>query len=370
MKTSDTVQILSLSDLHHDTLRVNFNGVGMTVASNHAPLLDYLRRHLHHLVVEEHTQPASLLVRAFWLHGPWDPEQHPFPVAAPLKRLGKRMLGNERELIWFNTLKMKGLQLRFERDGASWVFDVAYFFNPKREKLERLPEYEVKKYFSLASYIIYYPAMWYLARSRGWVPLHASALLSDKGAVLIGGLGGVGKTTTCVALMQHAGMPLISENLVFTDGDWIYPCYEPIRLTEESLAMLRGCQTRLHPMDFPEGLKDKELYHIVQNDLPERTRPAVCFLPVFSEKRYVMPLAPEIALEKIQAMNRLTRELDDFYWYAAALQMHWPRANLTNVQFQTIAQCIDNMPCFELGIDRRLGVTAVVQDIVETLESC
>ena len=355
----------ALPSLAEDAVDVAMHGVRLRLQSNHRPLLEYARNHLSTLAGRLEP-PFHLQVRAYWLRGQWNPDSHPFPANGNLSILGKRMAGQKNELIWRNTLKMKGLQLRFSRNrNNTYTFDVVYYFNPKKEKLDRLPEYEYKKYFSLMSYMVYYPLMWYLERERGMVPLHASALQHDRGAILIGGLGGVGKTTTCVALMQIAGLRLIAENIVFTDGEAIYPCYEPIRLDEDSLGMLRNSRQKLAPMAFPEGLKEKWLFHYDTAELPQQVPPAAVFLPVFASGHGATAVAPEIAAEKMINMNRLTRELDDYEWYAAALNMIWPQPGLAARRAQTVARCFSRVPCYELIIDRRAGLQAVVEDIVQ-----
>ncbi|MDZ7291735.1 MAG: hypothetical protein ONB44_09825 [candidate division KSB1 bacterium] len=351
---------------NNNQLGVRMHGVSLRLESNHRPLLDYAREHLHGLVEMPSAEP-DLIVKCHWSQGDWDPEVNPFSSDGALNVIGKRMLGNANELIWLDTLRMKGLQLRFRREDEQWMFEIAYRFHPKKEKLENLPEYEYKKYFSLMSYLVYYPLIWYLETFRGWTILHASALASEQGGIMIGGLGGVGKTTTCVALMQRPGIALISENIIFTDGEFIYPCDEPIRLDEGSLAMLGDHLNVLTPMAFPEGLKEKWLFHLRTNDLPVKVKPAVLFLPQFSPRRYVTPLAPELAAEKMVAMNRLTRELDDYAWYAAAIEMHWPKTGLANNRIEVLRRFTANARCFELGIDRTAGVTAVVEDILGCL---
>ena len=299
------------------------HGVSLTLESNHQPLIDYAAEHLHGLVEKPAVDP-DLMVKCHWSQGDWNPEENPFSTEGELNVIGKRMLGNTGELIWLDTLKVKGLQLHFRKVDDRWIFEVAYRFHPKKEKLESLPEYEFKKYFSLMSYLVYYPLIWYLETFRGWTILHASALASERGGIMIGGLGGVGKTTTCIALMQRPGISLISENIVFTDGEFIYPCYEPIRLDEGSLRMLGENPAGLIRMRFPEGLKEKWMFHLDTHQLPEKVKPAILLLPQFSSQRYLTPLAPEITAEKLVATNRLTRELDDYGWYASALNMHWP----------------------------------------------
>ncbi|MDZ7359726.1 MAG: hypothetical protein ONB46_03215 [candidate division KSB1 bacterium] len=349
-------------------LGVRMHGASLTLESTHAPLLDYAVEHLHDLVETPGLSP-DVAVKCHWSQGDWDPEANPFPSSEAVNVIGKRMLGNPDELVWLDTLRMKGLQLRFRRDQGRWLFEVAYRFHPKKEKAENLPEYEYKKYFSLMSYLVYYPLMWHLERSLGWTVFHASALASPAGGILIGGLGGVGKTTTCVALMQRPGIELVAENIIFTDGEWIYPCYEPIRLDENSLAMLGNDLQGLAPMTFPEGLKDKSLFHLRANGRLNKVKPAALFLPQFSPRRYLTPLPPPLAAEKMAAMNRLTRELDDYAWYAAALEMHWPQAGQAAKRLEVLRRFAEATRCFELGIDRTAGVEAVVMDILNAIDS-
>jgi len=350
----------------NNRLGVRLHGVKLTLESEHAPLLAYAAEHLHNLVEPASANP-DLVVRCLWSQGEWDAAINPFAVDGELNVIGKRMLGKTDDLIWLDTLRMKGLQLRFRRDPGCWNFEVAYRFHPRKEKIDHLPEYEYKRYFSLMSYLVYYPLIWHLENFRGWTILHASALSSASGGIMIGGLGGVGKTTTCVALMQRPGLKLISENIIFTDGEFIYPCDEPIRLDDGSLAMLGENPQGLRVMHFPEGLKDKALFHLDPASRAEKVKPAALFLPQFSPRRYLTALAPEIAAEKMTAMNRLTRELDDYGWYAAALEMYWPRPGQAAKRLEVLRRFAQNARCYELGIDRKAGVAAVVEDIFKTL---
>ncbi len=349
-------------------LGVTMHGVTLTLEADHPPLIAYAAEHLHEQVTPP-TTSSDLTVKCFWSQGEWDAEDNPFPSNGALDVIGKRMLGNGDELIWLDTLRMKGLQLRFRRAHGNFFFDVAYRFHPKKEKLESVADYEYKRYFSLMSYLVYYPIMWYLENFRGWTMMHVSALSSERGGILIGGLGGVGKTTTCVALMQRPGISLIAENLIFTDGEFIYPCYEPIRLDEGSLAMLGENPKGLQRMLFPEGLKEKWLFHFQLRETPEQARPKVIFLPQFSSRRYVRPISPESATEKILAMNRLTRELDDYFWYASALNMTWPKAGISSHRIEVVRRFCERVRCYELGIDRQAGVPAVVEDIMRVFDS-
>ena len=344
-------------------IQLSINGVTLKLASNHFPLVEYAEEHLGGLTSPAGA-PCDINVNCLWEEAPWDAEANPFPVNGEMNKIGKRMLGKTDELIWLNTVKMKGLKLRFRKEKSHFAFDVVYSYQPRVKKGVEIPEYIYKRYFSLMSYVVYYPIFWYLENFKNWTPIHASALEVDGAGVVVGGLGGIGKTTTCVALIQQANARLISENMVFTDGAKLYPCYEPIRLNEESIAILESKVEGLREMHFPEGLKDKSLYHIDTKSLPTNVPPKAIFLPVFSPVRYTRQIDPQIAAEKFCSTNRLTRELDDFYWYAGALEMTWPRIGQAALRANVLHQLTQSAKCYELGIDRNLGVDAVVEDII------
>ena len=350
-----------------EKLGVRMHDVTLTLETDHEPLLAYAKEHLNSLV-ETPVDNPNLYVKCLWSEGEWDPEANPFPSNGHLNVIGKRMLGSQDELIWLNTIRTKGLQLRFRKEESSWIFDVSYCFHPKKNKLDNLKDYQYKRYFSLMSYLVYYPLIWYLENFRSQTFFHASALATAKGGIMVGGLGGVGKTTTCVALMQQDGVRLISENIILTDGESVYPCQEPIRLNPDSLEMLGHEPAGLVPMAFPDGLKDKSMFHLQTDDLPSQVKPKLLFFPQFSSEPYLKPLSAEAAAEKMVAMNRLTRELDDYSWYAAALDMHWPNPGLAEKRIHILQNFAKQGRCFELGIDRSAGVEAVIKDILGCLE--
>src|SRR5437762_7093654 len=127
---------------------VRMHGVRLTLSSDHPPLVDYAREHLQGLV-ESPTVAPALEVRCLWSEGAWDAAQNPFTPNGPLERIGKRMLGNPNELIWLDTQRMQGLQLRIRRERDSWSFDVAYRYHPGPKHAHEVDDYRYRKYFSL-----------------------------------------------------------------------------------------------------------------------------------------------------------------------------------------------------------------------------
>ena len=349
------------AELHESAVGVRLHGATLNLECDRPEFLDYARRHLAHLAGPA-TEAPDLEVRFRWSEGDWDPAANPFASRGTLGTIGKRMLGNPHELIWLDTLRMPGLKLRFERAAAGFRFEVDYRYEPKVRRGEPVPEYHTKRWFSLMSWLVYYPLLWWLRRSRGWDVVHASALDTEAGGVLIGGLGGVGKTTTCVALLARPGVTLLSENLTLTDGTWMYACYEPIRLDEASLSRFDASLPHLAEMPFPEGLKKKRLFHA--HRICERTLPTALFLPEFGDAGAVETLAGELAAEKLGAASRLTRELEDFAAYAAALDLHWPDPSHTAEREEALRALARRTRGFRLVIDRRAGVEPVVDAVL------
>ncbi len=356
---------MPVSEVNDLKTGVNIHGVRINVTSNNPKLVAYAGEHMGGLTTEPTIKP-DIEVHCEWSVGDWEPEANPFETNGQTHIYGKRMLGQNNDLIWLNTLRMKGLKLRFQREGSVLKFHVDYCYHPKKER-EGL-DYEYKRYFSLMSYMIYYPLFWYLENFRGWTLMHASALETEHGGVMIGGLGGIGKTTTCIALIQHANAKLISENIIFTDGQKLYPCYEPIRLNPDSIEMLSENFQGLRKMNYPEGLKDKSMYHINTESLPTSVPAKALFMPSFSPTRYVKPYDTKKCAEKMAAANRLTREIDDYYWYASALEMLWPKEGQSALRGAVMHKLAETAACYELGIDRNAGVEAVVEDIMNSIK--
>jgi hypothetical protein len=344
---------------------IELHGVRLNLSCNFSDLLEYLE----HLLGPD--------VRKVWdspdieVNGVWRTESAPLDKSAFAddgceEGFGKRMRLSEDELVWFDTHRDKDLQLRFRRRGEALSFDVDYCYHPSAKKLERFPDYRQRKFFTLARYLVHFPVAWHLARTRGWVLVHASAVAAGDEAILVAGPGGAGKTTTCVGLMGRAGVRLVTENLLFTDGRHVFPLIEPIRLTDDSLALLTEQQlSALEPLGVAGGSKHKSLFRLPPKAMTPPARPVALFIPRFTEQGFVRPMSSAVASELLAASNRLTLELNDYDWYTAALDLLWPAPGHAARQVAVVERLTQTAACYSLGIDRSAGVSAVVDRILE-----
>ncbi len=347
---------------------VELHGVRVNVTCNNEPLLEYLCQLLDDAVRPVFDTPHLQVT------GRWHTDERALESAGVFADegeagdapgFGKRMRLADDELVWFNTHRDKDLQLRFRRRAGQLQFDVAYCYHPTAEKLARYPEYEERKFFKLARYLVQFPVAWYLERTRGWALLHASAVARGGEAVLVAGPGGAGKTTTCVGLLAHPDVRLVTENLLFTDGQHIFPLREPLRLTDDSLALLAaGPRQTLVPLGLGGGSKHKVLFRLPTSADDGLVRPAALFIPRFTAPGFLQPIAPATASELLGATNRLTLELNDYDWYTAALDLVWPADGHAAHHANVLARLTANTPCYALGIDRAAGVGPVVDRVL------
>lgn len=344
------------------------HGVSLNLYTNYSELAAYMEALLPGMVVPPAAAP-TFEVHAHWLEGPTERVNY-FPDAHPLNGVGKRMEIGTDELVWLDTHRDKEMQLRFRRRGETFLFDMAYCYQPSQSKLKKYPDFRQKKFFDLARYLVHFPVAWHLERTRGMALVHAAAVGDDQQhAILIAGPGGAGKTTTSMALIARTGMQLLTENMLLTDGDKIYPVLEPIRLTEDSLGLLENDLHGLAAMAMPGGLKNKTMFWLPEGRQLQPARPVALFLPQFTPRGFVQPLAEGIASEQIRAANRLTLEINNYYWYTAALDMLWPSPGNSQRQLAAIDRLVAQTPCFALGIDKSQGVEPVVDEILGCLQN-
>jgi hypothetical protein len=342
---------------------VEMQGVRLQLRSDHQEWLDYVPLHLPDHVVDG--GDPHITVDLEWRQGKDAEPLLEFPGQEKLDRIGKRLLAGPNQLVWTNTLRMKNLVLRFELQGEHLHIDAIYHYDPRQKKVDEQPNYRFRKMFSLMSWFVYMPMAWYLEHFRGLYLMHASGLDLNGRGVVIGGVGGVGKTTTGVSLLAQ-GARLVSENLIFHDDERLYSCYEPIRLDDNSVEILGERRDILTRARIPEGSNHKNLYQVDRGKaVVDRVDATALFLPRFTGEGFVRPLEIEDCMERLIAFNDLTREVNDFYWFAATLNVLWPTPRSLQKRADTLRTLLQNISLWELGIDRSQGVAPVVQAIQE-----
>jgi len=363
-----------------ETVSVQMHGVRLDLSSEFAPLPQYVSLHLpHHVSVPVGSGRPDIEVLVRWRPQPPGPmktdarsSNDGTPTSATpragLDRVGKRLFVGPGELLWTETVRVEGLSMHFRLDAEHLRIEADYVYAPPARKLDANPHYLERKLFSLTSWFVLHPLAWYLEHFRGLLLLHASGVEFDGRGIVIAGLGGVGKTTTAVSLVA-AGGRMLAENLLFFDADGIYSCHEPIRLDAGSVGLLSGSPGLLEPTRIPAEAKSKQMYHLHRNAIADRAPGALLLIPRFTTRTDLVRLETGLCAERLLAMNGQTREVDDFEWFAAALNVAWPTTDSLMRRAGTLQAFLDGMECFDLGIDRTRGVAPVTQIILRQLRS-
>ena len=106
----------------------------------------------------------------------------------------------------------------------------------------------------LQTYILGY-GLSFLALQRGMLPIHCSALADDKGAVLIAGESGSGKSTITASFLKN-GYRLMADDMALVDGENVYPAF-PYQKLCRNVALAEGYQ--LEELIYINEDKDKFL---------------------------------------------------------------------------------------------------------------
>ena len=349
------------------SVQVRWHDVVVEVNCNHAPIINHIREHVRPLVVAEAVSRPQISVNVNWREAKNSAEEYPLLALAENRgahKIGKRLFRIDGKLLWTDIIRTKNMVTLLEMDDEQLRITYDHYFELPEKKLQRNPNYRYEKYFSLLKYFLYFPMIWYNEQFRGRYVMHASGVSLNGNGVVLGGVGGVGKTTTCIGLLTQENTRLLSENLVFFDANKLYQLYEPIRLDDNSVALLGDRKDAVYPTDFPEGTRAKQMFHVHENLLAESCPAAAVILPEFSNSSGSFPVSAELAVRRLENYNQLTREVNDYYWYAATLNLLDSANSLVTAErIRTLQELLRNVPAFQLNIDRANGVPPVVAEI-------
>ena len=113
----------------------------------------------------------------------------------------------------------------------------------------------------------------------------------------------------------------------------------------------------------PEGTDWREIVQLYEALMEMAPSPVVALNHAVAVAMSEGPAAGLLLMDDLGE----SKELDDYQWYAAALDLHWPDPGSSARRVETLRRLTESTPCFELGIDRSAGVDAVVEDILGAL---
>ena len=213
-------------------------------------------------------------------------------------------------------------------------------------------------FFKLMYHMIYFPIAWHLQRSRGWGLLHASAVaLSDGRAVVLSGMGGVGKSTLGLSLLSRPGARLVSDNLLFHDEERIYACPEPVRLDATALAGISEGGVEPERSALPSTAHPKPTYRVEESRRALAAVPSTVIFLRVAEEPGAGSIDTSDAAEMLRAGNDLAREIENYRPCASLLtMMAVERGGPSRVPAASLAKMLEGSRCMVFRIGRSESV--------------
>ncbi|HZI94307.1 MAG TPA: hypothetical protein VFE84_08690 [Patescibacteria group bacterium] len=362
-----------MRDLYFD-----LHGHSVSIVTSDADLRSYVRAHFE---TEAHTDTqADLRVNADWHWGKPARTLLDGLDRDRIERVGRGLVlcrassgsSEPRRAIWTRIPGFPELTMAFELQGdidCRLNIEARCVYEPKGvgKRLEylrpgRMDRKRNRLFFKLMYFMIYYPMAWQLERTRGWGLLHASAVAMPSGkAVILSGLGGVGKSTLGLSLLARPGARLLSDNLIFHDEDRIYSCPEPVRLDATALAGMVDSGIEPQRTRLPVNAHPKPTYRVGPARRAGTASPAAVYFLRFASRSEISPIAAERAAEMLIAGNDLAAEIKDYRPCHALLSMLAAEAAVApRVTRADLVKLLRQSDCavFRIGEGEKISTTA------------
>ena len=199
----------------------------------------------------------------------------------------------------------------------------------------------------LKYYLILFPVIWYYEHFYNKYLLHASVLLYKRETILFSGLGGVGKSTFVISLLENSEFQFISDNLVVYGDNELIAVNEAIALDENSLFLCKNSLRHLNPLNL--HMSHGRKYFRVNNPITSAGNVEKIFFIKFSDATIINKLDISQAKEKIDLINSIAKEIVEYRSMASALNLALGY-EFSLVRNSSVESLIENTDCYELNI--------------------
>jgi hypothetical protein len=351
-------------------------GATFSFETNAPDLATYAATHLAPLSAGAVRTPA-VAATLTWHDGqpaPARPVEH--AGGATIERVDRDVYTDGTTLHWFRVDDLRDLFLRCTwTDNRLTVHgDFHYRLGNSRlsDRLRRARQWSQRselrrrRFTTLLYYLVYYPCWWWLEQTRDLHPIHAGAVTTGGGAILLAGASGVGKSTLAVALAMSPGTRFLSDSFVLQHGDDVWAVREPILLDAWSRRWLGGAADRLHVIEGTFCLK-RSGYQMPVQRAAEAGRVALLLFPRRAPEFYVRRSPAAHAHHRLSAADLMINDLRRYWAFAAVLEQLQFSGLVARREAQ-LARLVADTPCYEIGLTADMTSGAAVQAIMQLLQ--
>jgi hypothetical protein len=367
------------------------HGVRLTLRSERDDFIAFARTYLAPLM-DDVVKPDDATTSHIHVQVTWNaslPAQGSRALSDGMEQLGRRLWAGSGRLRFTEIWQVPGLALDVRwgeapsdpAAGGELSIHARYTWPSRRARwlAPLLPAARERLFVGLIYYLVYFPWAWWLERERGWTLLHAAAVAAPAGAGIFGpqdgvvfsGLPGCGKSTTALAFLNQPEWHIVSDNLVFTDGRWVFACVEPIHVDERSRALVGNgdnlsryvCSTGQR---FSHGRQDYEVRAAARS--PSATPRALGFLHVGRET-VVRRLDPDDSARRLLANDYLAKEWLAYQESAAAMHQIWLDVGDQERRRANLLALAQSVPCYAVTVARDENVSHAVSTVLRAMEA-
>jgi len=285
-----------------------------------------------------------------------------------LAQLGRRIWSGESVLQLAEIWQVPGLQMDIRWQGGVLGIHAVYAWPTRRARLVSavMPAVQQKLYAALVYYLVYFPVSWWLERECSWTLLHASALASSEGGLVLSGLPGCGKSTTSLAALQSQRWQIVSDNLLYTDGGQVFSCPEPIHVDAGARALIGDVAERAHDTGrrFSHQRQDYELAPQARQDSVKAS--ALGFLHI-GEQTQVIAVGQEDAALRLMANDFLAKEWAAYQESAAAMHQVWSCVGDQMLRTRNLTALARSGPCYDIAVGRDTSVANEIEHVTRVM---
>jgi hypothetical protein len=360
----------------HDSVTGSLAGAPFSFQTDAPDLRAYATMHLAPLAAGTVNAPA-VSATLTWHDGQPPVERSPERLnVAAIERVDRDVYTDGATLHWFRVDDLRDLFLRFTwHDGRLSVHGDFFYRVGNSELSDRIRRMRrwrqraamrQRRFTTLLYYLVYYPCWWWLEQMRDVHPIHAAAVATDAGAILLAGASGVGKSTLAVALAMSPGARLLSDSFVLQHGDEVWAVREPILLDAWSRRWLGTGVDQLATIDGHFGLKRRG-YQMPLQRLTDGGRVALLLFPRRTSESYVRRISTEQAHHRLSAADLMINDLRRYWAFAAVLEQ-LQLAGLAARREAHLAQLVVDAPCYEIGLTADMTSAAAVHAIMQLVQ--
>jgi len=346
-----------------DNLQITLHDITLSLTSDNEEFLIYTRANLPNVILTQGRRP-SIDVGLFW-----DMETIPNRTSpSTYDRLSRRILIGEHEIIQTQILLLPGLQLRLSEENNRITFEASFKQHRKMINVFSYLRQGIRKekiYATLIYYLIYFPLIWYAERTSMLFPIHAGAVAMNDRAILLTGLGGIGKSTITMAFLNDPKIKLLSENLVLHNHNNIFAFPEVIHLDHLSYSLLGRMTNKLKPTG-KTFFRNRDCYDISASDRIYKAKPIILINLRQSNKLQISPISNEKAIETILSNDLLAREINEYSQQRAIFNFLDHNIGGYQRRFDSLREIIRGIPCYDLCIKPQDDLRQIVNIIRKT----